>query len=102
MRAIIIAAVACLALAGCQTNASIDTTIQRNLPAACVTANSAYAAFTVAAASGTFSERTVVRVDQIYGTLRPLCVDPTAQNSATILFAVASLVAVIREAEQGE
>lgn len=107
MRTTIIAAAACLALAGCTTTTgTIDTAVQENLPAICNAATTAHMAFQVVAASGNLSDRTVRNEELAYGVLEPLCVDPSNATSASILVAAAgaySTIAIaLREAEKKE
>jgi hypothetical protein len=105
MRKLLLAAASSLALAGCTTTTgSIDTAVQQNLPAICKAATSAHLAFTIVAASGNLSERTVRQERIAYDVLAPLCVDPSNATSASILVAAAgaysTITIALREAEK--
>lgn len=94
MRMLLIAASACLALAGCQT-ASIDEAIQRNLPQICSAATTAHDAFTAVAITGAVSASTVRREEAAWNALQPLCTNPAGATSASVLVAAAAAYATI-------
>ena len=95
MRALIVAAVAGIALTGCQT---IDRTIRDSLPEICTAATAAHVAFGVYAQNGGVSPETVVAERLAWQALQPLCVDPEGQNSATVIVAAAQAYATISAA----
>lgn len=84
MRMLLIAA-ATLALAGCTT--TLDTNVQKNLPAICTAAKQAHGVYLVATAVGKVSAKTRRNVDAAWSSLQPLCADPVTQTTASVIAA---------------
>lgn len=103
MRMIFAAAVACLALAGCQTT-KIDGAIQESLPRICQNAETAHIAFVIVASTGKISQSTVAREEAAYTTLQSLCREPSKQTAATVLIAAvqayANMTGALKEAQR--
>jgi len=103
MRAISIAAAACLALAGCQTT-KIDEAIQESLPRICQNAETAHTAFVIVASTGKISQSTKSREEAAYTTLQGLCRNPSNQTAASVLIAAvqayANMTSALKEAQR--
>lgn len=107
MRAILVTSLGmAVALASCQSTATIDTAIQKNLPRTCALLETAHAAFLAASVSGRIPERTVAKEAAAYNGVYVICADPTRVTAANALVVVATAYATVslalREAKSHE
>lgn len=101
MRMLLLAA-AGLALAGCTTVSTIDTSIQKNLPDICAKASTAHSAFTLALLFGSVDAKTVEREAKAWAVLEPLCSDPSAATTGSVIMAALNALATIEAARAAE
>lgn len=87
------------ALAACTTT-NIDTAIQQSAPQMCAAAAPLLTAFDVAAAGGAVSQRAINNVAKARAVLDPICANPSAANSTTILIAAANAYVAIVNASK--
>ena len=103
MRSLLFTAAACLALPACSTT-SIDTAIQRNLPAICSAAGTAHAAFVAVSVSGAIKPKTIAKEAAAWSALETLCIAPQGATAASVLVkaadAYATITVALREAKE--
>lgn len=101
-KALLIAAAATLALAGCQST-KVDKAIADNLPKICSGAAQIHSAFVVIAATGNLPAKAVTKERAAWAALSTVCRDPASVNSATALVtaaeAYAAMVAALKAAQ---
>lgn len=98
LKHIVAATAAASMLAGCQTAADIDASIQKSAPQLCAAAQPLHAAFLTVAGTGAVSQKTIDREAQAWAIIDPICQDPSHATSTTILIAGANAYIAISQA----
>jgi len=89
MRMLLSVAVACLALASCQSSSPFVNTAVANLPQACAAAKEAHTRFREVAATGVVPSELVLSANAAWAVAAPIC-----QNAAQVAAAAQALAEV--------
>lgn len=95
MKSIAVLCAAAVALSACTTTGSIDTAIQKNLPATCNLIQTGHAAFVAASASGNIKASTIAKEKAAYDGAMVVCADPKNVTAASALVLAATAYATI-------
>lgn len=87
------AAVAALALAGCDQSDKLDAALAKNLPAVCKVAAQTHMAFVTVAATGKVKADVVNKEGAAWAALSVICNDPASVKSDTAIITAANAYA---------
>lgn len=100
-----LACVMAFAVSACTTTmASVDASVQKQLPAICANAKTAHVTFSLIASTGKIKSKTVAVELAAYNSIEPMCENPSSQTAASVLvtatLAYVQITSALKEAQR--